>query len=106
MAVDSLDNTTPPLPEKGLKHYWGTKNIKSIDGLPGLCEAYKSPIPFQAGKIVYKKDFIGLKGQTGQKDGPTKTALLDNKTIITFSLGLIVATVCTNLAYSANYINM
>ncbi|TFK23312.1 hypothetical protein FA15DRAFT_670590 [Coprinopsis marcescibilis] len=32
-------------PEKGIKSYWKVKNIKSIDGLPGLSSAFESPDP-------------------------------------------------------------
>lgn len=30
------------LPEKGIKYYWKNRNIKSIDGLPGMESAYLS----------------------------------------------------------------
>jgi len=55
----------PPLPAGGLKGYWATVNAQSIDGLPSMEVAFKSPAKFIAGQKVYKKDFIGFKSQTG-----------------------------------------
>ncbi|PFH51588.1 hypothetical protein AMATHDRAFT_85010 [Amanita thiersii Skay4041] len=39
--TDDID-TSPNLPEDGLKLYWSQNNIKSIDGLPALLMAFKS----------------------------------------------------------------
>jgi hypothetical protein len=36
------------LPQNGIKAYWTSTNLKSIDGLPGLQTAHESTVPFQS----------------------------------------------------------
>ena len=46
--VEAKSSPSPPeaLAKDGLKMYWKEKNLKSIDGLPGLLSAYASPTTF------------------------------------------------------------
>lgn len=88
-----------PLPEKGLKWYWKTKNTSSIDGLPGLQNAFCSTKVFDE-KIV-KKDW-------GKDDEQLSTEVkfegrvwLDPKMIMGFVLGVVVSALCMNLVASA-----
>lgn len=77
---------TPPLPEKGLKSYWKTYNVKSIDGLPGLQDAFRSLTTFdeKTTRRDWDKDDESL-----QK--PMPPAAPDLKILFGFALGVVMS---------------
>jgi hypothetical protein len=88
-----------PLPEKGLKWYWKTNNTSSIDGLPGLQNAFCSTKVF-AEKIV-KKDWGKDDEQLSTEVKFERLVWLDPKIIIGFVLGVVVSALWMNLVTSA-----
>lgn len=91
-------NGAQPLPEKGLKWYWKTKNTSSIDGLPGLQNAFCST------KLFDEKNF---NKDWGKDDERLSTGLkwegrrcLDPKVVMGFILGVVVSALWMNLVGS------
>jgi len=89
--VDRTDEAAAlePLPAKGLRAYWVKNNTKSLDGLPAVLLAHKSPIKFKTeSKPEFKTD-LKLKSE-GMKviDG-----FFDVRHIISFSFGVLVTVI-------------
>jgi hypothetical protein len=81
-----------PSPAKGLKGYWATKNVKSIDGLPGLLEAFKSPLKFQSRNVVPEKksESSGLNVRLDSMVRGTN-GWFDVKSFLSFLAGIVFA---------------
>ncbi|TFK68091.1 hypothetical protein BDN72DRAFT_64677 [Pluteus cervinus] len=47
-CVDRIQVQAPPTAEGGLRAFWKDKNLKSLDGLPGLTTAHVSPTRFNS----------------------------------------------------------
>ncbi|KAG6887946.1 hypothetical protein C0992_010148 [Termitomyces sp. T32_za158] len=44
--IELAQALTPPRPPDGLKHYWATRNARSLDGLPGMRLAHHTLLTF------------------------------------------------------------
>jgi hypothetical protein len=53
---NSSEDTVEEPPEKGLRHYWITRNSQSLDGLPGILTAFQSKTVFAPPKPFAKQD--------------------------------------------------
>lgn len=81
--------------EKGLRNYWVTTNMESLDGLPGILSApFAKPVP-QSDWTLDKEGERGKAAdiQFGVK-GETRSHLSgDTRLLTAFSLGVLVAAV-------------
>lgn len=87
----------PPRSGKGLKAYWESKNIKSIDGLPALLTAFNSTTTFN--QSVASRDW-GKDDERLSSEGKQRrpiTTLADMKLILGFLLGLMVSGLWVNV---------
>jgi len=89
----------PPLPDKGLKWYWKNKNIKSIDGLPGLQTAYTSKKTFDSAITTkdWGKDDESVSGGSQMIEKPMLINWVDTKIAVGFILGVFASGLWVNL---------
>jgi len=89
----------PPLPDKGLKWYWKNKNIKSIDGLPGLQTAYTSRKTFDSAITTkdWGKDDESVSGGSQMIEKPMFINWVDTKIAVGFILGVFASGLWVNL---------
>ena len=88
-ASASPDDSSPP--NDGLKGYWVANNLIGMDGLPGLQEAFKSPLKFQSKKIIQVGEFtVGLSTQLQSAVGIRADGSLDVKPLFSFLFGVLV----------------
>ncbi|KAF8965391.1 hypothetical protein BDZ97DRAFT_780378 [Flammula alnicola] len=94
--------TEPPLPEKGLKHYWKANNVKSIDGLPGLQSAFTSTKTFDenVARRDWGKDDERFATDVKQRRVPGIARWVDMKLLVGFVLGMLVSGLWVNLVGS------
>jgi hypothetical protein len=100
-AVD-IANTSPDTPpaENGMKGYWAGKNTRSIDGLPGLQKAFRSPVKFQSRHTVQRTDVsVGLSARLSLVVGGMN-GFLDFRSFISFVAGVLAAALYFRLAGS------
>ncbi|KAJ6629376.1 hypothetical protein B0H10DRAFT_1363283 [Mycena sp. CBHHK59/15] len=71
----------------GLKRYWNTKNLKSLDGLTGLTTAPFTSETFQPTQSIYKPD----NEKTGKRLG-------DMNLLVGFSIGILAASLYVRLS--------
>jgi len=102
----------PSLPDTGMKRWWEERNVKSLDGLPGLGLAHLSRQIFRSKPIAKKTVYEvtgSIKGnldvQRGFKDklGLQITLLtdgskFDSRTLIPFFVGIFVTILCGQLS--------
>jgi hypothetical protein len=86
-AFDEADG--PSLAEDGLKSYWATRNSKSIDGLPGLRDAFKSPVKFQRRTHIVQN--TGLIARLDSLLGGKGGELFDVRFILSFVTGAVLS---------------
>lgn len=87
----------------GLKAYWATKNLRSIDGLAGLRTAFESEKPplisAEAVSELQGSDGSRLNGHAGVKTAVKRSGILEGrftdeaKLVLAFSLGIAVSAV-------------
>ncbi|KAJ2921374.1 hypothetical protein H1R20_g15718, partial [Candolleomyces eurysporus] len=89
----------------GLRQFWKTYNLKSLDGLPGLEVAYTSSVPFNDWKStgkVWDADDETIRSKSRSKEGGGATLSLVTgqglgwdlgKVLVGFGAGLVVSSV-------------
>jgi hypothetical protein len=93
-AVDgaNVSSDDSPPPSNGLKGYWVANNLRGMDGLPALQEAFKSPLKFQSKKITQVGEFtVGLSTQLYSAVGIRTDGSLDVKPLFSFLFGVLVS---------------
>jgi hypothetical protein len=99
----TIMESEPPRSDKGLKAYWESKNIKSIDGLPALLTAFNSTTTFDQSIVSrdWGKDDERISSEKKQRRPITMPA--DLKLIIGFLLGLMVSGLWVNVISSVAF---
>lgn len=82
-----------PFAKDGLKMYWKEKNVKSIDGLPGLLSAYASPTVFIKPDDKWVPDDESLPNTS--KSALGGLSLADFKLVLCFVLGWVACVIWT-----------
>ncbi|RXW12586.1 hypothetical protein EST38_g13267 [Candolleomyces aberdarensis] len=89
----------------GLRHFWKTYNLKSLDGLPGLEVAYSTSVPFNDWKStgkVWDVDDETIRSKSRSKEGGGATLSFVTgqglgwdlgKVLVGFGAGLVVSSV-------------
>jgi hypothetical protein len=86
-------------PGKSMKGYWAKLNAESIDGLPGIREAFKSPINFERSEKDYRKDV-----KPGTLPPPrvvwrTHWPMWDVKVLLSFIMGVVLSSLYLRMVY-------
>ena len=90
-ADATVDSSTSGLVD-GLKRYWNTKNIKSLDGLTGLDFAPYTSETFAVKNITYKADNESARNRN--RNGLSILSRLGGVNLLVgFSVGVLVASV-------------
>lgn len=86
--------------DKGIRHYWAVINKTSIDGLPGIQDAYKSKTLFDRDiahkewkqeKPLYHPDDLQLQAKT-----PGISSWVDPRLLLAFLLGALTTGLWSN----------
>lgn len=87
-AFASCDSGVPAIPasETGLKYYWKNRNMKSLDGLPGLGSAYASQARF-----VHTDPKSIVWHETRPANSSPMPTWINSQTVAAFTLGAVAS---------------